>query len=155
MRVQANHTKPAMMHNLFDFASQNALLVTIFFGLIVAIIVVEIQILTRGFKEVSPILATGLINREDALIIDVNPAAEFQKGHVIHAKNFPHSQFDSALPGLDRHKERTVLVCCKQGQLAPAICKRLVKAGFGKVFMLKGGVSAWQADNLPLSTGRK
>jgi len=155
MRLHTADTHETMMQTLIEFAGQNALLVTIFFALIIAVLVAELQILTRGFKEISPILATGLINREEAVVVDVSPPAEFQKGHIIHAKNVPHGQFDSSVKSLEAYRERTILVCCKQGQLAPGICKRLVKAGFTRVFMLKGGVSAWQGDNLPLTKGRK
>ena len=42
----------------------------------------------RG-KEVGVVQAVQLINREDAVILDVREAAEFKTGHIPHARNIP------------------------------------------------------------------
>ncbi|MCG7963706.1 MAG: rhodanese-like domain-containing protein, partial [Candidatus Thiodiazotropha taylori] len=36
-----------------------------------------------------------------------------------------------------------------------AACQHLKKAGFEEVFNLKGGILAWQSDNLPVTRKKK
>ena len=47
-----------------------------------------------------------------------------------------------------------MVLVCRTGQTAGAAAKRLKKAGFEKVYVLDGGVAAWQQADLPLVKGR-
>jgi len=51
-------------------------------------------------------------------------------------------------------KSQPVVLVCRTGQTAGAAAKRLKKAGFEKVYVLDGGVAAWQQADLPLVKGR-
>ncbi|MGD9385464.1 MAG: rhodanese-like domain-containing protein [Thioalkalispiraceae bacterium] len=44
-----------------------------------------------------------------------------------------------------------MIVGCKTGQRSGQACATLKKQGFEQVYNLSGGVTAWQADNLPLT----
>jgi rhodanese-related sulfurtransferase len=43
-------------------------------------------------------------------------------------------------------------VVCATGNRSASACGNLKKHGFGKVFSLGGGVSAWRDASLPLTT---
>jgi rhodanese-related sulfurtransferase len=43
---------------------------------------------------------------------------------------------------------------CKAGQTSGDAAKRLRKAGFEHVYVLDGGIGAWQQAGLPLAKGR-
>ena len=45
----------------------------------------------------------------------------------------------------------TLLVCCASGQRSQDASAKLKKAGFGKVFSLRGGLGAWTDAGLPLT----
>jgi rhodanese-related sulfurtransferase len=47
-----------------------------------------------------------------------------------------------------------VVLVCKTGQGAGDAARRLLKAGFEKVYVLDGGIQAWQQADLPLARGR-
>jgi rhodanese-related sulfurtransferase len=47
-----------------------------------------------------------------------------------------------------------VVLVCKAGQTSSAAATRLRKAGFEHVYVLDGGIGAWQAADLPLAKGR-
>jgi len=60
-------------------------------------------------------------------------------------------QIMSAGDTLKKHKEKTVVVYDDSGNLGAAAVRQLSAQGFSRVFALRGGLSAWRADNLPLS----
>lgn len=106
----------------------------------------------RGVQEVSPVQATLLINREDALLLDVREGSEWKSGHVPGARHVALSQFESQLSELDKFKDHPVIICCAAGNRSAVACGKLKKAGFSKVFSLAGGIEAWKDAKLPLTT---
>lgn len=142
------------MDSLLAFARDNAILSLALLGLTLALIYTEIARLFSGFKAVNPAGLTALINREDALLVDVSPIGDFEKGHIAGAKNVQVSQFDPENKLLAKVRELPVVVACRTGAASADAAKRLVKAGFKKVYWLDGGVSAWQQASLPLVKGK-
>ena len=63
------------MDRLLEFAQQNLLLSLALAGLTLALVVTEVMRLFRGFKGVSPAQLTELINRENALVVDLRGLA--------------------------------------------------------------------------------
>lgn len=105
-----------------------------------------------GGNPISPQAATLLINREDALVLDVRSASEWNGGHIAQARHVPLEQLDSQLAELEKFKQRTVIVGCQSGARSMGACKRLRKLGFEKVYNLAGGMSAWRDAGLPVTT---
>lgn len=136
------------------FAGRNPVLSLALAGLTIAIVFNEISGLMRGYKGLRPAELTGLINRDSALVVDLRPFADFDKGHIAGAKNVLMTQFDPENPQLKTAKSLPVVLVCKTGQSAGAAAKRLRKAGFEKVYVLDGGIAAWQQADLPLVKGR-
>ena len=100
---------------------------------------------------VSPLQATLMINREDAVMVDVREAAEYGGGHIPNSRHIPFSQFDKRLPELEKFKARAIIVNCASGHRSASACGTLRKAGFAKVFNLSGGISAWDQAGLPIT----
>jgi rhodanese-related sulfurtransferase len=94
------------------------------------------------------------MNREDALLVDISPAGDFEKGHIAGAKSVQLSQFDPESKLLAKLRDLPVVVTCRSGTTAGDAAKRLVKAGFKKVYLLEGGNAAWQQASLPLVKGK-
>src|SRR2546421_6371899 len=63
---------------------------------------------STGGPWVNPSQATHLINREDALVLDVREPGEYGTGHVLGAKNLPLARL-AALPGdIAKRKQKPV-----------------------------------------------
>lgn len=137
-----------------QFLANNLLLSVLFVGLGVALIANEISQFTRGYKAISPAQLTQLINRESALVVDVSPLNDYEKGHIVGSKHVAMSQFDPESKLLAKVKDQPVALVCRSGITAGGAAKRLVKAGFSKVFLLDGGIAAWQQAELPLAKGK-
>ena len=95
-----------------------------------------------------------LVNRENALVVDLRPSGDFEKGHIPGSKNVQMSQFDPENKQLAAARALPVVLVCKTGQTANTAAKRLKKAGFEQVYVLEGGIGAWQQADLPLKRGR-
>ena len=140
--------------SLLDFARANLLLSLALLGLTLAIIYHEISRLFLGFKAVHPAALTELINRKDALVVDVSATGDFEKGHIVGSRNVVMSQFDPENKALANVRELPVVLVCRTGTVSAQAAKRLVKAGFKHVFWLDGGIAAWQQADLPLLKGK-
>ena len=104
-----------------------------------------------GKFAITPQKATELINREEAVVVDVRPIADFSKGHIINAVNIPMNGLKNQLGRLDKYKQKPVIVACRSGAQSAGAGKQLRNAGFEKVYDLKGGIMAWQSASLPIS----
>lgn len=139
---------------LLAFAGRHHYLSLGFVGLTLAIAYTEIMRLFRGYKSVSPRQLTELINRDNALVVDVSAINDYDKGHIVGARHVGMSQFDPENKVLANLKDMPVAVVCRNGQTSGEAARRLIKAGFKRVFWLDGGVVAWQQAELPLTKVR-
>lgn len=140
--------------DLLAFASRHPYLSLALAGLTLAIVYNELSGLFTGYRRIAPAGLTGLVNRDNALVVDLRPIAEFEKGHIPGAKNVLPSQFDPENKQLAAARALPVVLVCRTGQSAADAGKRLLKAGFEKVYVLDGGIQAWQQADLPLVRGR-
>lgn len=101
-------------------------------------------------KSVSAAEAIGLINRQDAVVVDVGEPAEFQTGHLPHAINMPLTKLASNLGALNKHKNKPIIIACRAGNRSIKAAITLKKSGFENVYSLAGGLLAWQKENLPI-----
>ena len=139
---------------LSEFVGNHLILSLALVGITLALIVNELSRFTRGYKALSPALLTHLINRENALVVDLSPLNDFEKGHIVGSKNVVLSQFDPENKLLAKVRDLPVALVCRNGMTSAQAAKRLVKAGFQKVYWLDGGIASWQAADLPLARGR-
>ena len=120
----------------------------------VALIGVEIALRLSGIRRIGPAVLVGLMNRDNALVVDLRTPVEFEKGHIAGAKNVQLSQFDPENKQLAPVKSLPVVLVCQSGQTAQTASARLRKAGFTQVSVLDGGVQAWRGADMPLVKGR-
>jgi rhodanese-related sulfurtransferase len=99
---------------------------------------------------VNTLEATQMMNRSDALVIDLRAADEFANGHVLGARNIPIADLERRTADLDKHKAKPVIVYSSDANRAAAAVATLRKAGFASVHNLAGGYAAWQQAGLPV-----
>lgn len=101
-------------------------------------------------SNVNPSDAVLLINRSNALVLDVRDEAEYAAGHITDARNIPLSALDSRIQELNKFKDKPILVNCQAGMRSGKAVNILQKHGFSKVYNLQGGLNAWQQAKLPV-----
>jgi len=105
---------------------------------------------SAGGPWVTPAQATHLINREDALVVDVRDPGQYGAGHILGAKNVPLARIDEGSPELAKRKDRPLVVYDDRGDRASKAVGALKKQGFSRVVNLSGGIGAWQQAGLPV-----
>ena len=108
---------------------------------------------TRGMRtsaEVGPAEAVMLINRKDAIVLDVRDEKEFTGGHINNARHIPEKEVGGRMKELEKFKNKPVIVSCASGRRAAAVADSLRKQGFADIVALRGGIGAWQQAGMPL-----
>ena len=106
--------------------------------------------LARPGLEVESAQAVQLINRRDAVVIDVRDAAGYKAGHISNARHIPEGELDGRMKELEKVKTKPIIVSCARGNRSAAVASKLRKLGFSEVLSLRGGIAAWQQASLPL-----
>ena len=107
-------------------------------------------VLMRNTSGLDPIQTTQLINRRNALIIDIRTPEDFAAGHLPQAKHIALDTLANKAPQLGRSKTTPVVVVCQTGLRSQRACATIRTAGYAEVFNLEGGILAWQKSGLPL-----
>lgn len=138
------------MSQYITFAGNHPFLVSAIFIVSVMLIYSFFSERLRGFTAITPAQATQLINREDAVFLDVREENEFKQGHVVNAIHMPLAYVNDRITQLDKHKDKPIIVACRSGHRSASACGMLKKAGYESVYNLSGGMMAWESASLPL-----
>ena len=138
-----------MIEQVIEFSGNHMLLVT---ALVISLLLLIQNLLAGSKGSINPVQATEMINHQDAVVIDVRPAADYAKGHIINAINIPATTLNNQLNQLSKYKDRPIIVSCRSGAQSSAACKQLAKEGYENVHNLKGGILSWQSENLPVTS---
>jgi rhodanese-related sulfurtransferase len=139
------------MDHLLPFIQKHPLLISGIVLLAIAGIVIELRHRLSAAVAVGPTDAVRLMN-SGALVIDVRAADAFALGHIIDARHIPQAELAAQADTLKKYREKPVIVCCDSGATSGSSAGILKGLGFTKVVNLRGGLSAWKQDNLPLVT---
>jgi len=138
------------MERLLEYVSHHPWLATAL--AVAAALVAAYEMRARGesFAALSPQEVIRLMN-QGALLIDLRPVESFAGGHVAGARQMDSEQILKAGETLKKHKEKTVVVYDDNGSVGASAARQLAAQGFTKAFNLRGGLTAWRAENLPLA----
>ena len=141
--------RPAMQR-LLEYTAHHQALSLLAVAAIIAGLIDELRERAQRAGAVSPQDAVRLMN-QGATLLDVRDSEEYATGHIRGARNLPLERLAEGLDGLKRYKDRPVIVYCERGARASAATRQLAQQGFGKVVNLRGGLSAWRAEQLPIA----
>lgn len=140
------------MDQLLEFAQDQFILSAIWLVLVILLVYSFVSPMLSKSKRVDNHQATMLINKEDAVVLDIRSAKDFKNGHIIGSQQLkPEEVREGNFSKLEKHKNKPIIVVCAMGNLAAGTANKLAKQGFEKTYVLTGGISAWQGASLPLS----
>ena len=137
------------MSPLVQFIQNNLMLIVVAF-VSGAMLLWPLVRRSTGGPYVTPQQATHLINREDALVVDVRDAGEYGAGHILGAKNVPLARIEDGANDLAKRKDKPLIVYCDAAGRSGKAISALKKQGFARVVNLSGGLGAWQQAGLPV-----
>jgi len=135
------------MDQLFSFISNHPYLVGTFVVLLALFIRNE---MTRGGATLGAQEVVNLVNNEGAVVLDIRDKAEFDAGHIVDSINIPYGSLESRLSELKKYEGKPIVIACKMGQHAGAAGTQLKKSGYENVSRLRGGITEWRGQNLPV-----
>lgn len=138
--------------NLAEFLADQAGLLALGAGLIVALIVNEWVLARRSGPQLAPYAAVKLINEEKARVIDIRAPADFKRGHILGADNLPPARHADLQQQVEKNPNKPVILVCAMGVAAKSLARKLRAAGAQSVYPLAGGLNAWEGAGMPLTT---
>ena len=138
------------MQRLLEYTAHHPSLSLLAVAAFIAVLIYELRERSQQAGAISPQDAVRLMN-QGAALLDVRPSEQYAEGHIRGARSLPVERLTQGLESLKRYKDKPVIVYCERGGSASAAIRRLTQQGFGKVVNLRGGLSAWRAEQLPLA----
>ena len=138
------------MEKLPEFIANHLFLVSLLVA-ISSLLLWNILAGSIGASQIVPAEVTRLINHENVEILDLRSAEDFANGHILNSVNLVAAALDEKQKELEKYKDKTVILCCNQGQESVRVARTLKMKGIEKIYCLKGGIIAWQNANLPLT----
>gem|GEM_PF-745012 len=86
-----------------------------------------------------------IADQKQMVLLDVREVWEFDGGHIADATNYPWTSGVLQTSTGKINGSLPVVVYCQSGMRSSAASKYLVLEGFGPVYDLQGGISAWKA----------
>lgn len=143
------------MQEIMQFISRHPILCIAWIALLGAVLYTTFKGIASNVKVISRGEATRLINKEDAVVVDLRQREDFRKGHIAGSVNLLPNEIKANNVGeLEKHKAAPIIVVDGSGMQAQEPANALTKAGFSKVFVLKEGIAGWSSENLPLVRGK-
>ena len=138
------------MQQIAEFSANNPWLVSGLIASALAVIFNELRIKSQAVSAISAMTAVRLIN-DGGSVIDIRDSKKFAATHIIDANNIVEKDLTADTSLLDKFK-KTILLVCDNGGRSGECATRLRKSGNDRVYSLKGGLQAWQQENLPVSS---
>ena len=105
----------------------------------------EIQIVTAEEMQ-------ELKDLEGVQLVDVRTPKEYESGYIDQAQNIDYNSpsFENEIGKLD--KSKPVIVYCQKGGRSAKCAKKMMNAGFVKIYDLEGGLAKWKYKGLEVNS---
>lgn len=121
------------MQEIMQFVSRHPILSIARIALLVAVLFTTFKGLTSKVKVITRGEATRLINKEDAVIVDLRQRDDFRKGHIAGSINLLPSEIKANNVGeLEKHKDKPVIVVDSSGMQCREAATRCSKRALRK-----------------------
>lgn len=140
------------METISVFIAHHMGLTYLFAATLVALMIVEALRAKRTQVLVAAPQAVTLINRNNAVVIDIRDNAQYKAGHIIDAVSLPLQPIAEASKKLEKYKNKPLILVCQNGTESQKAAATLKNAGFNAV-AITGGLRSWSESDLPLVKG--
>ncbi|MDR1012586.1 MAG: rhodanese-like domain-containing protein [Coxiellaceae bacterium] len=140
-----------MIQQIFQFIYRHWILCSAGIVVLLMLIIEELKEKSNGATRVSIQEAALLLNRKNAVVIDLRTQQSFSNGYILGAINIPINELEHNIKKLESYKNDS-LILVDNNELNPsAINIKLRKHGFTKINVLAGGLNAWKDARMPLT----
>ena len=109
------------MAQLLEFLAEQWILAS---ALIVCIILLIKHESRKGGPTLSPQQLVNLVNKEQAVIVDLRDSNEFKQGHIVDALNIPHAKLADRIAELESYRDKPLIWSARWGSIPGPPAKR-------------------------------
>lgn len=135
------------MDHFIHFAINHWILTSVFAALLAALFFTEGR---KAGKTLGPQELVMLLNKDQAVVVDLRDKKDFSEGHITGAMHIPFASVKERASELQKHKDKIIVLVDKMGQHTGTAGKTLRAAGFQDIRRLSGGIGEWRNANMPL-----
>jgi len=135
------------MDRIFEFIGNHIELSGIFAVLLAALWFTEKQ---RSGRAISPQESTLLLNKDEAVIVDLRDKKEFAEGRIAGSINIPFTNIKERASELSKYQDKQIILVDKMGQHSGMAGKTLQAEGYQNICRMSGGISEWKNSSMPL-----
>ncbi|MBS7404553.1 MAG: rhodanese-like domain-containing protein [Oxalobacter sp.] len=95
--------------------------------------------------------ATKIINKGKTAIIDIRDQKQYQAGHILNAVHVPLTSLQERIQKLEKFKGQPIIIVDESGKESDKAASILKKEGFSQINILKGGMTGWVGEGLPVT----
>jgi len=139
------------MEQILEFISNHPLLSGGFVAVLALLVWTEAHRRLQNLQELSPAELVAWMNDPETVLVDISAAADFNKGHILNARNIALSRIQTPDAEVQKLVKSKLVVVCKTGQNAAQAATALKKLGATQVAVLKGGMLRWLGDQYPVT----
>ena len=121
-------------------------------GLIIVLFILVILEFIKnkhGAKRLSPQQVIQQMNHQNAMVVDVRNIDAFANGHIVGSTSLPLRELEEKIKKIEKYITQPMIITCSAGLESPRAATILTKKGYN-VFILNGGIKAWQQAGMPL-----
>lgn len=134
------------MELFVEFLGQQWMLVIALMMMVAMLMFHESQ---KSGQSVTPQELVVLMNKKQAVVVDLRDSNDFRAGAITDAINIPFAKLAASVGELENHNNVPIVLVCKLGQHTGAAGKILKANGFDDVYRLSGGMSEWGNSRFP------
>jgi len=138
------------MQDIYLLINQNRLLVTALIAVLIVLTLIEWLRQQRGTKQLTPQMATHLINHEEAVIVDIRTTEAYLTGHIPGSISIPNEELSTKYKKIEKYKAKPLIVVGATGIDASNAVNFLQKNNFLSIVVLAGGIRRWKESDMPL-----
>ena len=138
--------------SFWNFLAHEWFWVSLLVSLVLVLIVIEWIENGHGLEVLSLQQAIRFLNDKKHAVLDLRPQNEFVQGFVQHSKHVEIKMLLGQPEQFIKKKDTPVLLLCEHNHKARSVGRKLKQLGYLNIALLKGGISHWRKENLPLST---
>ncbi|WP_354624597.1 rhodanese-like domain-containing protein [Psychromonas sp. MME2] len=122
------------MQEFIQFLSNNPMLSITWIVIAGMLVHSVVKAKISGFKPLSSQDAILLINKQDAIVVDVRAVDEYKKGHIVDAKNITLSQIEQGnFTEIENKKETPIILVCESGARSSSAANKLAKGFYAGI----------------------
>ena len=119
------------MPQAIEFAQKHTFLTIAWFAVLFMTLFTFFKSATQKYRVITNPEAVRLMNDEEAVVIDLRPIDEFQRGHIIGSVNLLPTEIKNQNVGkIEHHKEKPLIIVDVNGVSSATSAELLTKQGF-------------------------